>query len=60
MKKYLILILSSFIFLLSVSCEDDALLDPKVDPGADAGSYGNISIPSDSTKPEIDTNPEIF
>ena len=60
MKKYLILILSSFISLLSVSCEDDALLDPKVDPGADAGSYGNISIPSDSTEPDIGTNPETF
>ena len=54
------MLFSSMIVLLSVSCEDDALLDPQIDAGADAGSYGNISIPSDSTKPDIDTNPEIF
>ena len=60
MKKYINMLFSSIIVLLSVSCEDDALLDPQIDAGADAGSYGNISIPSDSTKPDIDTNPEIF
>lgn len=60
MKKYTYMLFSSIIVLLSVSCEDDALLDPQIDAGADAGSYGNISIPSDSTKPDIDTNPEIF
>ena len=60
MKKYINMLFSSIIILLSVSCEDDALLDPQIDAGADAGSYGNISIPSDSTKPDIDTNPEIF
>ena len=60
MKKYTYMLFSSIIVLLSVSCEDDALLDPQIDAGADAGSYGNISIPSDSTKPEIETNPEIF
>ena len=60
MKKYMNMLFSSMIFLLSFSCEDDALLDPQIDAGADAGSYGNISIPSDSTKPDIDTNPEIF
>ena len=60
MKKYINMLFSSMIVLLSVSCEDDALLDPQIDAGADAGSYGNISIPSDSTKPDIDINPEIF
>ena len=60
MKKYTYMLFSSIIVLLSVSCEDDALLDPQIDAGSDAGSYGNISIPSDSTKPDIDTNPEIF
>ena len=60
MKKYINMLFCSMIFFLSVACEDDALLDPQIDAGTDAGSYGNISIPSDSTKPEIETNPEIF
>ncbi len=48
--------------LLCISCEDDALLEPKLDGEADKGSYGNLFIPgdTDSSKVKKNKNPEIF
>ena len=62
MKKYLILFLANMFFFVSISCEDDALLDPQADSGSDGGSYGNISLPGDSNEDhsKIKDNPEVF
>ena len=62
MKKYLDIFICFMFLFLSISCEDDALLDPKVDSGEDKGSYGNLSLPGDSDDDysKIKDNPEIF
>ena len=61
MNKILGLLFLSFSFLTTMSCEDDALLDPQ-DTETDGGSYGNLSLPGDSDKDfsKNKDNPEIF
>jgi hypothetical protein len=60
MKKYSTFLIAFIILSISTACEDDALLDPQVDSSSDGGSYGNISIPGDDSKPDKEINPEIF
>ena len=48
--------------LFYISCEDDALLEPKLDGEADKGSYGNLFLPgdTDSSKVKKNKNPKTF
>ena len=62
MRRHLkkLIIFSATLFY--ISCEDDALLELKLDGEADKGSYGNLFIPgdTDSSKVKKNKNPEIF
>jgi len=62
MKRIYSMFFLPMFFLILISCEDDALLDPQVDSGSDGGSYGNISLPGDSNEDhsKIKDNPEVF
>ena len=62
MKRILRLIFLLMFFLVVISCEDDALLDPQNDSESDGGSYGNLSLPGDSNEDysKIKDNPEVF
>ena len=62
MRKYLKELIITFATLLCISCEDDALLEPKLDGEADEGSYGNLFLPgdTDSSKVKKNKNPETF
>ena len=62
MRKHLkeLIIISATLFY--VSCEDDALLEPKLDGEADKGSYGNLFLPgdTDSSKVKKIKTPKLF
>jgi len=62
MKRILSIFFLLMYFLIIMSCEDDALLDPQNDSESDGGSYGNLSLPGDSNKDysKIKDNPEVF
>ena len=62
MKIFLSILFLPILLSTLISCEDDALLDPQVDSGADGGSYGNISLPGDSNEDHsnVKDNPEVF
>ena len=62
MRKHFKELITISATLIYISCEDDALLEPKLDGEADKGSYGNLFLPgdSDSSKVKKNKNPEIF
>jgi hypothetical protein len=63
MKRILSIFFLLMYFLIIMSCEDDALLEPQIDDSeSDGGSYGNLSLPGDLKEDysKIKDNPEIF
>ena len=59
-KKTIYYLLSVSIVVLSISCEDDPLLEPQSDSEVDAGSYGMLYLSEEDSEDEEEPNPEVY
>ena len=59
-KKSIFYLLSVFIVILNIACEDDPLLEPQDDSEVDAGSYGMLYLSDEDDGDKEEPNPEVY